>query len=487
MIPVLLLIPVFTVATLWFTKNCKMMHAINIFSSFIMAFLAFYLSVQVYLNGALNNYYILRFYLDSLSIIVLDIVLFIGFMVSIYSVGYLNTEKHHGVFDTGSIRLFYILSQSFFFTMILSLTTENLGIMWIGIEATTLSSAFLVGFYNNKKSIEAAWKYVIICSVGIALALLGIIFLHLSSMDIVKDTHFELSWTYLVSHAGELQKSTLRLSFIFILIGFGTKSGLAPMHTWLPDAHSQAPSPISALLSGVLLNSAMYGIMRELAIVNRSIGTEFASRLLLGIGILSVLTAALFIITQKDYKRLLAYSSIEHMGIIAWGLGLFTPASVLASIMHMLNHSFTKSMLFLSSGNVFLKFKTKEINKVTGLLKVMPVTGTIFLLGIFAITGMPPFSVFTSEFGILVATFKALPIWISVIFVLLIASVFVGFAVALLKMFYGEPGELDSCKISKISTAVLAALFIIILVTGLFIPGQVMDTFIRAQKIVTGG
>ncbi|HEX9059386.1 MAG TPA: proton-conducting transporter membrane subunit, partial [Clostridia bacterium] len=329
--------------------------------------------------------------------------------------------------------------------------------------------------------------YVIICSVGIALALLGIIFLHLSSMDLVKDTNFELSWTYLVGHAGELQKSTLRLSFIFILIGFGTKSGLAPMHTWLPDAHSQAPSPISALLSGVLLNSAMYGIMRELAIVNRSIGTEFASRLLLGIGILSILTAALFIITQKDYKRLLAYSSIEHMGIIAWGLGLFTPVSVLASLMHMLNHSFTKSMLFLSSGNVFLKFKTKEIKKVTGLLKVMPVTGTIFLLGIFAITGMPPFSIFTSEFGILIATFKTLPVWISVIFVLLIASVFVGFAVALLKMFYGEPEEFDSCKTSKISTAVLVALFVIILVTGLFIPRQVMDTFIRAQKIVTGG
>jgi hydrogenase-4 component F len=187
-----------------------------------------------------------------------------------------------------------------------------------------------------------------------------------------------------------LQGSVLKIAFIFILVGFGTKVGLAPMHTWLPDAHSQAPAPISALLSGVLLNTAMYGIIRVMIIVNRNMGSSlFTGRLLMILGILSIGTAAVFIIVQKDFKRILAYSSIEHMGILAFGFGIMTPLSIFGSIYHILNHAFTKSLLFMASGNVFLKFGTRQVNKVHGIIKVMPVTGIAFLLGIFAITGMP--------------------------------------------------------------------------------------------------
>ena len=284
--------------------------------------------------------------------------------------------------------------HSFLFTMVLALSVKNMGIMWIAIEATTLASAFLVGFYNHKHALEAAWKYVIICSVGIAIALLGIIFLHLSSIDVLKSQQF-LDWTALYDNAKSLKSSIARFAFIFILIGFGTKAGLAPMHTWLPDAHSQAPSPISALLSGVLLNSAMYAIFRTTAIVNRNLGgSVYTGRLLMAVGILSMLTAAIFILTQKDYKRLLAYSSIEHMGIIAVSLGIFTPLSVFGALLHMINHSLTKSMLFLSSGNILQKYNTKQIRKIKGVLKLLPVSGTAFLLGLFAIAGTPALQCF---------------------------------------------------------------------------------------------
>ena len=266
------------------------------------------------------------FYVDSLSIIVLDIVLVIGFIVSIYSVGYLRMEIKDGKMGASRLGLYYILVYAFLFTMILALTVNNMGVMWIAIEATTLASVFLVGFQNDKHSLEAAWKYVMICSVGIAIALLGIILLHLSSINVLKSGDL-LEWTALYANAAALKQPIARLAFLFILVGFGTKAGLAPMHTWLPDAHSQAPSPISALLSGVLLNSAMYGIVRVVAIVNRNLGSsEYTGRLLIASGLLSILTAAVFLLTQKDYKRLLAYSSVEHMGIIAIAIGAFYTA-----------------------------------------------------------------------------------------------------------------------------------------------------------------
>jgi len=487
---VLLAVPVIAVVLFLLIKSKKLQYAISVSASTIIMIAAALLTREAMLFGVVE-YSALGgvFYIDSLSILVLDIVVIIGFMTSIYSVGYLEEEVKHGKLDPGRIRIYYILMYSFIFTMMLALTVKNMGIMWIAIEATTLASTFLVGFYNGKDSIEAAWKYIIICSVGIAIALLGITFLQLSSIDVLKGSQF-LDWTALYNNAAALNSSTLRFAFIFILIGFGTKAGLAPMHTWLPDAHSQAPSPISALLSGVLLNCAMYGIIRTIAIVNRSLGSSvFTGRIMITFGILSILTAAIFILTQKDYKRLLAYSSIEHMGIIAVAIGIFTPLSIFGALLHMINHSFTKSMLFLSSGNILQKYDTKEISKIKGMLKILPVTGTVFLLGLFAIAGTPPFGVFSSEFVIITAIFQKNNFWMGILIVVVLAVIFAGIAHTMFKMFYGTntSAEIPSGELNIPGVIAIVVLFVLITATGLYIPNVLKELIEKAGNIIIGG
>lgn len=485
----LLILPIIAIFFFILFRRKWLLHTISILTSMLLLIIAVFITRDVIIFGKVAYSYVGgMFYVDSLSIIVLDIVLAIGFLTSVYSIGYLNEEMKHSKIDTGKLRLYYILMYSFMFTMVLALSVKNMGIMWVAIEATTLTSAFLVGFYNDKYSLEAAWKYVIICSVGIAIALLGITFLHMSSIGILGSRQY-LDWTALFDNAKSLNSSIARLAFIFILVGFGTKAGLAPMHTWLPDAHSQAPSPISALLSGVLLNSAMYGIIRTVAIVNRNLGSNvYTGRILIAVGILSILTAAIFILTQKDYKRLLAYSSIEHMGIIAIAIGIFTPLSIFGAILHMINHSLTKAMLFLSSGNILQKYDTKEILNVKCIFKILPVSGTVFLLGLFAITGTPPFSVFTSEFFIITSAFQAHRYLLGTAFLALLAIIFAGITITLFKMFYGNndrqdlvPGETNIP--GTISIIVLLAL---IITTGLFIPDELKELISQAQNIISG-
>jgi hydrogenase-4 component F len=485
-----LIIPFLWMFLFWITDQKRLLHWINSIGSLLLLILAMWITYKVSFTGTINYPFLNSFfYLDALSVIMLDIIAIVIFMVSIFSIGYLNQELRHQVINVRRIQLFYSLMYAFIFTMILVVSTQNLGLMWIAIEATTLASAFLVGFYNNKESVEAAWKYVIICSVGIALALLGIVFLYISAMNIFEGSKFSLNWLFLLQNANSLHSSILKIAFIFILVGFGTKAGLVPMHTWLPDAHSQAPSPISALLSGVLLNSALYGLIRVLAIVNKNLGSNiYTGRLLVTAGLISIATAAVFILTQKDYKRMLAYSSIEHIGIITFGLGVFTPGSLFAALFHMVNHAFTKSLLFLASGNIYLKYKTREIAKVNGLLKVLPITGLTFLLGLFAIAGMPPFSVFSSELNMIIAAFSANQLLQATLFILFIAAVFAGIAVVALKMFFGdnhnlqvEPGE-DN----RLGLSVLIALLLIVTVTGMLIPEQFKALLESASGIIRG-
>ncbi|MGV8905407.1 MAG: hydrogenase 4 subunit F [Acetobacterium sp.] len=487
---VLLAVPVIAVVLFFLLKKKHYQHAISVVTSIILMLAAAALTRDVMIFGtveysALGGF----FYIDALSIIVLDIVVIIGFMTSVFSIGYLEEELREGKLDKGRLRIYYMLMYSFVFTMLLAVTVKNIGIMWVAIEATTLASAFLVGFYNGKDAIEAAWKYVIICSVGISIALLGIIFLQFSSIGVIESAQY-LDWTALFNNAADLKGPTLRLAFIFILIGFGTKVGLAPMHTWLPDAHSQAPSPISTLMSGVLLNGAMYGIIRIVAIINHSFGSSvFVGRIMIAVGVLSVVTAAVFIFTQNDYKRLLAYSSIEHMGIIAIAIGFFTPLSIFGGLLHMINHSFTKSMLFLSTGNILQKYHTKDISKISGMFKLLPVTGTVFLLGLFAIAGTPPFSVFASEIVVISSIFQENNFIVGGLLILLLAIIFTGIVLTMFKMFYGNdipkrttPGELN---IPGVFTIV--GLLGIITVMGLYIPNELKQLIENAVEIIIGG
>jgi hydrogenase-4 component F len=319
--------------------------------------------------------------------------------------------------------------------------SANLGFLWIMMEATTLASALLVGFYNTEGAVEAGWKYLIVCTVGIAFALFGTIVLYLAAVKAGMSPNDALDWASLMhvaSRAG-FDPHLLKLAFVFVFVGYGTKIGFVPMHSWLPDAHAEAPTPISALLSAVLLNCAMYALMRYDAIVSRSAGPAFSHSLLLTFGALSMVVAGLLILVQRNLKRLMAYSSIEHMGIIAIGLGLGGPLGIFGALLHTFNHSVAKSLLFFGAGNVRQNTGTLRMEAIRGISRTMPQTSAALVLGGLAIVGLPPFSLFVSEFAILSAAFTQARYFVAILFLIVLSVVFGGFAYHLSHMLTGEP------------------------------------------------
>jgi len=364
MIEYLLLSPIITGILCYITRSRKQVETISILGSVITLILGLSLVLDVYRNGIIVTWQNALF-ADAFSAYIVLIVSIISFVSSIYSIGYMGYEIDHNVIDLKRLKMYYILFHFFVFTMLLVGVTNNLG-LWIAIEMTTLVSALLIIFYSNKASVEAAWKYVIISTVGITFALFGTILTYYAAVKILGETGDALNWTSLIAVAGQFDPMIMKLAFIFILIGYGTKAGLAPMHTWLPDAYSESPTPVGALLSGTLVNCAMYGIIRFYSIATKSTGTEFTSNLLIIFGLMSLGIAVPFIILQEDYKRLLAYSSVEHMGIIALGIGFGGVYGIFGAILHMFNHAMTKSLMFFSVGNVLLKHGTKEIEKSAG-------------------------------------------------------------------------------------------------------------------------
>ena len=312
MIEPLLLAPLFTAVALFFLKKRKQLEAVSVIGATATFLLCLWAAADAYAAGAISNGI---WYMDSLSAFMVAMISFVGLITTLYSISYMRHEVEVGEVASDRLRLYYTFLHLFMMTMLLVCVVDNLGIMWIAIEATTLASAFLVGFYEKPEALEAAWKYIIICSVGITLALLGTVLTYASSVHALGEISDALSFVTLKNNAALLDPTFLKIAFIFVMIGYGTKVGLAPMHTWLPDAHSQAPSPVSGLLSAVLLNCALYGILRFHIIVSITV-PGFSSTLLILFGLLSLVTAAAFIIVAKDIKRMLAYSSIEHMGII---------------------------------------------------------------------------------------------------------------------------------------------------------------------------
>jgi hydrogenase-4 component F len=365
----------------------------------------------------LANYSVnIVFYIDSLSLFFILLVNLVAFVVSWNDIAYLEHVKPERSEVLRQPIMFHALVNLFHFTMVLVPMVDNLVALWIAIELTTLFSAILVAFQNRRESWEAAWKYLIITSTGIILALLGTMFLAkalpiaLFSSNQASDTL--MNWSNLVKLAqtNQLEPEFVKLAFLFALVGYGTKAGLAPMHTWLPDGHGEAPAPISALLSGVLLKSAFYAILRFYILTNLRLGDNtFTSGFLLGIGLLSLLLAVPFILKENIFKRVLAYHSLEHMGIITFGLGLGGPIAIFGVLLHSLNHALTKSLMFLSFGNIIRNYEQAAIqdgydykqDKITGILRSMPVTGGILTLGGLALVGTPPFNIFMSELIIL--------------------------------------------------------------------------------------
>jgi hydrogenase-4 component F len=490
-VSLLLIIPLLAIAICYISGGKKLLDTVNIIASGLAMCVSLYIGSIILTRGTIQYGFLNQLvYIDAFSVLILMVTTIVFFLGSLYTAGYLAEELQKRIVNLRRIKIFYIFFNAFLLSMMVALITQNLGVMWIAIEATTLSSAFLVGFYNRKNAIEAAWKYIIICSVGIAIALFGIVLLYFSSLPGFKHSPEGFNWLYLFRNATGLDKGLVKISFVLILIGFGTKAGLAPMHTWLPDAHSQAPAPISALLSGVLLNIAVYGIVRITIIANHTLGgTLFTGRLLIILGLVSIGLAAVFILVQRDYKRLLAYSSIEHMGIVSFGMGLMTPLSVFGALYHILNHAFTKSMLFMASGNIYLGYESRRMSKIKYLIKLMPVTGVVFLLGLFAITGMPPFGVFNSELAIILAGFNSANYLAVSLFLVLVVVVFAGIIKQMTPMFFGGKNQLEHIEYHepKLASTVLIIALIIILTFGIYLPQPVTAVLNGAREIIMGG
>lgn len=375
-------------------------------------------------------------YIDGLSAFFIFVTAVVAFASALYSVAYIDKDVKNGIISEKKAKTYYILFNLFCFAMFLVSVVNNLGMLWVAIEMTTLVSAFLVGFYNNKASVEAAWKYIIICSVGIILALLGTILFSfaLSASGGVKS----LNWSNMVAASGTMDKNMVKLAFIFILVGYGTKAGLAPMHTWLPDAHSQAVAPISALLSGVLLKTAIYAILRFGIIVVKNVGFQYFGNLMILVGLVSLVISGGFILVQKDLKRLLAYSSIEHVGIISIGIGLGSPLAITGALFHIFNHAVAKSFMFLGAGNIVSAYQKHNMSGIRGVIAAIPFTGIMTLLGLFAITGIPPFSVFFSEIMIIIAAFLRSSYTIAAMLLIFLSVIFGAFVYHFGNMLFGK-------------------------------------------------
>ena len=429
-------------------------------------------------------------YADALSAVTLLVIVFVSFTAGLYSIGYLRVDMREQDVTTGDglrqVRRYYVLFHLFVFSMLVAPISNSLGVLWIAIEGTTLASLFLVSFYGTREALEAAWKYVIIGSVGIALALCGTILAYYSAVQVL-GTGYDLNWSLLAPVAARLNPGVMRLALLFIVVGYGTKAGLAPMHTWLPDAHSEAPSPISALLSGVLLNCAMYGILRYYALGTPSLGRSYPTALLLGFGLLSLLVAALLLFHQRDYKRMLAYSSVEHMGIIALGVAFGGALGFYGALLQILNHAITKSLMFFASGQVLLKYETKSINRVSGIMKLMPVTGTLLLIGGLALTGSPPFGVFISELSILSAGFRQGYALVAIATFVLIALIFVSILSSVLPMVFGkEQPTLKTGEVSSLSLIAMGISVLFVVGLGVFIPSPLNTLLHQAAAVLEG-
>ena len=422
------------------------------------------------------------FVLDPLAAWVVLCVAAVYLLASIYAVGYMRAGEHEG-----TLAHFYALFAAFAFTMFVAPVMNSPGLYWIAIELTTLVSTFLVGFERSAEAMEAAWKYIIVVSAGITLALLGTVFFYWAG-TFVLGARYDLTWSTLLQAAPKMEGHLTLLAFLLTLVGYGTKVGLAPMHTWLPDAHSEGPTPVSAMLSGALLNTAMVGIVRALRIADAA-GVGFAAHtLLIVLGIFSFFVAALFIVRQSGIKRLMAYSSVEHMGVVALGFGFGGVLGVAAALYHMLNHSLTKSGLFFGAGNVMRVYGSKEIPTIRRVLSFTPVSGLVWLAGAVAITGAPPFGLFLSEFAALRAGWRTPNAWAAWTMVLLLVVVFAGFLNHFRMMYFeGEAPDRPRASLSQWCLWPLWLAVLPVLVLGVWWPDAFWQFFVSAAHSLAMG
>ncbi|MDE2370485.1 MAG: hydrogenase 4 subunit F [Burkholderiales bacterium] len=378
-----------------------------------------------------------EFYIDPLNVFLVTLTAFVGLTTAIFSRPYMRVERDHGKMTPPRLRLYHSMYQLFNFTMLLALTTNNLGIVWVAMEAATLTTVLLVSVYRTAASLEAAWKYFILCGVGIAQALFGTVMLYMAAERVIGAEGGALLWTNLDAVKSQLNPDIITLAFAFLFIGYGTKVGLVPLHNWLPDAHAEGPTPVSAVLSGLLLNVALYAILRCKVLTDGALHSHLSGRLMIGFGLLSVVAAVFFLMRQRDVKRMFAYSSIEHMGMMTFAFGLGGPVANYAGLLHMTVHSLVKSGIFFAVGHATQTAGTQIMDDIRGLLRVSPTVAWGLLLGSLAILGMPPFGVFASEF-LIVTTAMRLEPWATPLLLLALGVAFATVFARVQPMVFGQ-------------------------------------------------
>jgi hydrogenase-4 component F len=427
-------------------------------------------------------------HLDGLGAVFLLIIGVVGFLVGVYSIGYLRNDLAAGELDPARLTAYYGLFSLFVCSMLLVVTANNIILMWVAVEATTLGSAFLVGLYGRHASLEAAWKYVIICTAGVAFGLYGTVLVYADAFNVLQVPGTAVLWTEIMQHAPALDPALMKMAFVFVLVGFGTKAGLFPMHAWLPDAHSEAPSPVSAMLSAVLLNCALLVVFRFAAITNLVLGAAFVQTLFLVFGALSVAAAAFFMVVQRDLKRLLAYSSLENIGLVVLAFGLGGPVGTFAGLLHALNHSLVKALMFCAAGNIAATYHSRSLDRLKGMLGVMPVTGGLLLAGALALVGVPPFNIFLSKFFIVTAGLGTPAAWLAVASLAPLTIVFAAFFRLLGSSLFGPrpegvaPGERNWLMLAP--SLGLAAL---VLLLGLYLPPDLQRLLSGASGLALAG
>jgi hydrogenase-4 component F len=424
---------------------------------------------------------------DGLSAFMACLVAAVGLVAASGAPGWLGHEVAARRVGGARARRFRPLFHLFVFTMLAAVTTENVGVMWVAVEGTTLASVFLITTERTRASLEAAYKYLLICSVGIAVAFLGTVLLYYADVAQLGTRPQALEWPSLLQAAPALPRRLVQLAFVLLLVGYGTKAGLAPMHTWLPDAHSEAPAPISALMSGVLIAVGLYAVLRVKVVVDAAVGPAFAEGLLLVLGLLSMTVAAASLWAPRNYKRMLAYSSVEHMGLVCAGVAFGGPWGVGGALLHLVNHALAKSSLFVLAGRVLQRFGSAEVARVRGLARLMPWTGGAFLAATLALVGLPPFGLFLSELMILRAGFAAdRPIAAGAMLVLLVA-VFGGILRTVNRMAYGPgPEEVPAGERVTWALAPVAASLALLVLLGLGLPPGLLPALGRVAALVGG-
>jgi hydrogenase-4 component F len=425
-----------------------------------------------------------QLYLDALNICYLVLTTFILTTTAIFSQRYMLHNLEEKRINSKLYHLYHILYQAFAFTMILALMANNLGILWVAVEGATLATALLVSLYRTPEAIEAAWKYFVLCIVGIALALFGTICVYFSAQGLLSQSGPNaLLWTFLHNNTHLLNPQILTIAFVFLFVGYGTKVGLVPLHFWLPDAHSESPAPMSALLSGLLLNLGLYAILRFKMIVDPALGNNLTGYLMMTFGLLSFAVASFLMYRQKNIKRLFSYSSIEHLGLITFAFGLGKDLAVFAALFYSLMHSLVKSAIFMTVGDVIMLFKTQELSKIRGLIQLKPIVGWSLLISTLAICGFPPFGIFTSKLLIIISTAQQ-HLWLAMIIVAILLVAIAALLYNIHTIVYGKPPSTVDANI-KISTFPIILHLAMALWLGIYLPTWLNNILQQATSLLT--